>query len=202
MTVEDSGSVRRPAGAARRLPNEAPGGRRESTVSAALHAFAGCGIAVTIAAVIAMATGQPWIFPSLGPTAMLQTEQPTSDGSTPRNTLIGHAVGLVAGYLSLLAFGLAHAPNTLSAGVDLRRIGAVAVSLATTSAVLLLVRSPHAPAGATTLIVSLGLIRTPSNLAIMFGAVCLVTAGSVLYNRLSGAPMPLWRTVPRDWRKD
>jgi hypothetical protein len=162
----------------------------------AAHAFAGCGIAVTVAAAVALATGSPWLFPSLGPTAMLQTEQPTSDGSTPRNTLIGHVVALAAGYLSLVAFGLAGAPSTIAAGVGPRRIGAAAMSLAVTAAVLLLVRRPHAPAGATTLIVSLGLVRTPGGLAVMLGSVALVTACCLVYNRSTGAPMPIWHTVP------
>jgi hypothetical protein len=100
---------------------------------------------------------------------MLQTEQPTSDGSTPRNTLIGHAVALLAGYACLAAFGLRSAGPALSAGVTLARMGAAAVSLAVTAAVLLLVRRPHAPAGATTLIVSLGLLRTPASLVVAFG---------------------------------
>ena len=125
---------------------------------------------------------------------MLQTEQPTSDGSTPRNTLIGHAVALLAGYACLAAFGLHSAGPALSAEVTLARMGAAAVSLAVTAAVLLLVRRPHAPAGATTLIVSLGLLRTPASLVVAFGSVCLVTLVDWIYNRLSGEPTPVWHT--------
>jgi hypothetical protein len=138
-----------------------------------------------VAGGIALATGQPWLFPSLGPTAMLQTEQPTADGSTPRNTLIGHAVALAAGYGSLVLFGLRSAAPVPNAGITPSRIGAAAVSLAVTAAVLLLVRRPHAPAGATTLIVA-------------FGSVCVVTLIDWIYNRLSGEQMPIWHNLSAD----
>jgi hypothetical protein len=64
-----------------------------------------------------------------------------------------------------------------------------------TAAVLLLGRRPHAPAGATTLLVSLGLLRTPASLIVAFGSVCLVTLVDWIYNRLSGEPMPVWHTL-------
>jgi hypothetical protein len=149
-----------------------------------------------IAGIVALATGQPWLFPSLGPTAMLQTEQPASDDSSPRNTLVGHAVALVAGYASLAVFGLRSAAPILSSGVTPARIGAASASLALTAAVLVLVRRPHAPAGATTLIVSLGLLGGPPSLVVAFASVCLVTLVDWVYNRLSGQPMPVWHRLP------
>lgn len=172
-----------------------PGRTGGSPATAAGHAFVGCGVAMLVAGGVALATGQPWLFPSLGPTAMLQTEQPTSDGSTPRNTLIGHAVALAAGYASLVVFGLRSTVPVMSSGVTPARIGAAAVSLAVTAAVLLIIGRPHAPAGATTLIVSLGLLRSPLALVVAFGSVCLVTLLDWIYNRLSGEPMPVWSNV-------
>jgi hypothetical protein len=111
------------------------------------HALAGCGAAIVVAGTTAIVTGLPWLFPSLGPTATLQTEQPTSAGSTPRNTLIGHAVTLGAGYGCLLLFNLQAASPAPTAGMSASRIGAAALSLAVTAATLLLVRRPHAPGG-------------------------------------------------------
>ena len=67
-----------------------------------------------------------------------------------------------------------------------------AVSLAVTAAVLFLIRRPHAPAGATTLIVNLGLLRTPWSLLVAFPSVCPVTLVDWIHNRLSGEPMPVW----------
>jgi hypothetical protein len=52
---------------------------------------------------------------------------------------------------------------------------------------------PHAPAGATTLIVALGLVHTLPHLAILFLAVLLVVACGFAINRAAGIPVPLWR---------
>lgn len=51
---------------------------------------------------------------------------------------------------------------------------------------------PHPPAGATTLIVSLGILATPARLAVlMLAVVALITQGLVI-NRLAGIDCPLW----------
>ena len=55
---------------------------------------------------------------------------------------------------------------------------------------------PHAPAGATTLIVSLGLLRTPEQLAILMLAVVLLILQGFAINRLAGLPYPAW--APRN----
>lgn len=160
---------------------------------AALRVFAGCALAMAGAGGVAAVTHQPWLFPSLGPAAMLHLQQPTAPESSPRNTLIGHAVALAAGYGSLALCGLTRHRSALEEAVSGRRIVAVATSLAVTALVLLLLRAPHAPAGATTLIVSLGLLHRPSQLLIAAGAVVLVTAIDWVFSHLTGAPMPRWR---------
>ncbi len=105
---------------------------------------------------------------------------------------MGHGVALLAGSLCLLAFGLASTGSALDNGADARRVGAAAVSLAVTAGVLVLLRCPHPPAGATTLIVSLGFLRTPADLAIALASVCVLTAVCWIYNRALGTPMPVW----------
>jgi CBS domain-containing membrane protein len=58
---------------------------------------------------------------------------------------------------------------------------------------MVLFRVSHPPAGATTLIVSLGIISQPKDLVIIEAAVVLLTAQAVAINRLAGLPYPLWR---------
>ncbi|MEO6891518.1 MAG: HPP family protein, partial [Ktedonobacteraceae bacterium] len=53
-------------------------------------------------------------------------------------------------------------------------------------------RSPHPPAGATTLIISLGLLTRPWQLLLLMGAVVLLTLQALAINRLAGIPYPLW----------
>jgi hypothetical protein len=59
-----------------------------------------------VAGVVPLLTHQPWLFPRLGPTVTLHVEKPAEPESSPRNTLIGHVVALLAGYLFLVVCGL------------------------------------------------------------------------------------------------
>ncbi|MEZ5246034.1 MAG: HPP family protein [Acidimicrobiales bacterium] len=153
-------------------------------------------IAIAIMSAVAWATGQPFIFPSLGPTAFLLFYTPTNPAASPRNTIIGHAVGAAAGYLALVIFGLTNDPPALASEVTGGRIGAAAVSLALTSAVMVWLKAPHPPAGATTLIVSLGILREIDQLAILMLAVILLTVQGLVINRLAGIDYPTWRVNP------
>jgi CBS-domain-containing membrane protein len=57
---------------------------------------------------------------------------------------------------------------------------------------MVLLRSPHPPAGATTLIVSLGLLPHLWQLGVLMLAVVFLTVQAFLINRLAGIPYPLW----------
>jgi CBS-domain-containing membrane protein len=158
----------------------------------ALYMFVACLLALAVSGLAAYLFKQPLFFPSLGPTAFLFFEQPMDPPSSPRNTLIGHFVAVLAGALSLAVFGLLDHPSVLQEGVTLARVGAGALSVALTGAVLLLLDSSHPPTGATTLIVSLGLLQTPREMAeLMVGVVLLTIAGWII-NRATGVPVPLW----------
>jgi len=63
-----------------------------------------------------------------------------------------------------------------------------------------LLRVSHPPAGATTLIVSLGIISQPKELVIIEVAVILLTVQALAINRLAGLPYPLWGTADRQKR--
>ena len=151
----------------------------------------GC-ISIGIMSALAVITHTPLIFPSLGPTAFLFFYTPTSPSASPRNTLVGHAIGVLAGYLSLVVTGLTMAGPALATGVTWPRVIAAALSLGLTSGVMVLLKSPHPPAGATTLIVSLGLLTKPWQLLLLMGAVVLRNLQAIVINRLAGIPYPLW----------
>ena len=136
------------------------------------------------------------MFPSLGPTAFLLFYTPLLAASSPRNTLGGHAIGAAAGYLSLVVFGLTDAAPALATSVTGARVGAAALSLGLTSGAMVWARVPHPPAGATTLIVSLGILREPEQLAVLMLAVVLLVVQGFVINRLAGIPYPLWRAAP------
>jgi hypothetical protein len=135
---------------------------------------------------------QPLLFPSLSPTVFTFFRQPLNKQASPRNALIGHLVATAVGLAALYAFGLHGEPSVLEEGVTLARIGAAASSVAVTEALLILLRSPHTPAGTTTLLVSLGLFTTTSEVVSIIAGILLVTVTSWLINRVSGAPVPIW----------
>lgn len=158
----------------------------------ALYTLVNGGLSIGLLAAVAHATRSPFIFPSLGPTAFLLFHQPLARAATPRNTLIGHAVGAVLGWLSLALFGLLEAPPALTTGVSWARVGAAALSLGGTSALLVLLNAAHPPAGATTLIVSLGLMPHAWQIPVLLAAVMLLLAQAFVINRLAGIRYPLW----------
>jgi uncharacterized membrane protein (DUF4010 family) len=135
------------------------------------------------------------VFPSLGPTAYVLFAAPFAAESSPRNTLCGHAIGIVAGLLALSLFGLRDAAPDLE-DLTPQRLGAVIVALALTLAVMTWVGVPHAPAGATTLIVALGLLHTPRHLALMMLSVLVMVVAGYVINRMHGDRPPLWSPEP------
>lgn len=177
---------------------DAPGGalgaaeHRAGRLGGGAYAFALCLAALAAVGLVALLLRQPLLFPSLGPTVMLFFENPTQKAAAPRSALVGHGVAILAGAACLLLFGLTDHPPVLQEGVTAPRIGAAALSVALTALVLKAVGTPHPPAGATTLIVSLGLLTAPAELLAIAAGVVLVTVLSVALNRLLGVRQPLW----------
>ncbi len=155
-------------------------------------------ISIGLMAGLAMLTKTPLVFPSLGPTAFLFFFTPNLPTATPRHTIYGHAIGIACGFGALLLTGLHHAPPAMVMGVTPARILAAALSLAGTGALMILFKAAHPPAGATTLIISLGIITKPFHLAMILVAVALLTLQAIVINRLAGIDYPLWarRVLP------
>ena len=154
-------------------------------------AYVGVNGFVTIA-LLALITGSPFVFPSLGPTAYLFFFSPTAAASSPRNTIFGHAIGLTCGYAAFMLTVWSGQPASIHGGVHGPTVLAAALSLSATGALMVLCKVSHPPAGATTLIVSLGIIAQPKELIVIEAAVALLTAQAFVLNRLAGVPYPLW----------
>lgn len=155
----------------------------------------GC-LSITVMSAIALVSHEPFIFPSLGPTAFLFFYRPMEPSASPRNTIIGHLIGVAAGWASLAVFGLLDDGVAMATGITSARIGAAALSLGLTNGLMVAFRAPHPPAGATTLIVSLGILHTFEHLSILMGAVVLLTIQAWVINRLVGLPYPYWSSSP------
>ena len=150
-------------------------------------------VTIGLLALLALVTGSPLVFPSLGPTAYLFFFSPSAEASSPRNAILGHAIGLICGYAAFAATAGFGPPFATHRGVHAPRVLAAALSLAATGALMALLRVSHPPAGATTLIVALGIISQPKELVVIEIAVVLLTAQAFVINRVAGIPYPRWR---------
>jgi CBS-domain-containing membrane protein len=149
-------------------------------------------LSIAIMAVAALVTDQPFVFPSLGPTAFLFFYTPMLPTASPRNALIGHLIGALVGFGCLVAFGLQDEGPSTAVGVTWQRVMAAGLSLGLTSGLMVLFNAAHPPAGATTLIISLGVLTEVSELTVLMIAVALLTIQAIVINRLAGLPYPLW----------
>ncbi len=149
-------------------------------------------ISIALMSLAALALKTSFIFPSLGPTAFLFFFSPQAPSASPRHTIYGHAIGIVCGYGALWATGLQYAQWHPGTEVHLARVMAAALALACTGALMILFKAAHPPAGATTLIISLGIIIQPKNLLVIEIAVALLTVQAIVINRLAGLDYPLW----------
>jgi len=162
----------------------------------ALFMFVNGFISIGILCGLAMLFRTPFIFPSLGAIAFLVFFTPTTPAASPRNTLCGHAIAIVCGYVALWVTGLQHAGPAVVTEFGSGRILAAALSLATTGALMIRLNVPHPPAAATTLIVSLGVVTRPAYLVVLEAGVALLVVQAIIINRLTGVRYPFWASVP------
>jgi CBS-domain-containing membrane protein len=161
----------------------------------AVYTFVGGLLTIALSGALAWALKEPLVFPSLGATAFLFFETPMAEVASPRNTLIGHYTGAAVATLWLFVFGLQDHANVLVEGFSPERAAAVALSVACTGGILRLLRAAHPPAGATTVIVSAGLLHTAPQIAALVAGVALLTLSAHVLNRLLGVPAPRWASA-------
>lgn len=149
------------------------------------------GLLFTVLGAIAWVSGQPFIFPSLGPTAFVLAFDGQSERTQTYQVVGSHLIGGVAGLLAwtLIAADVALTATPPPLSIEGFRLAASAtVSIVLTSWAMIATDALHPPACATTLIVSLGLLSTPRRVGIIVGSVAILTlfhAGSLaVFRRL------------------
>ena len=158
----------------------------------AIYTALGSLLTIALSGLLAWALDEPLVFPSLGATAFLFFETPMAEVASIRNTVIGHTVATVVAFVWLSVFGLVGEPSAIETGFTAERVACVALSLACTGGFLRLLRAAHPPAGATTVIVSIGLLTTVDELAILLAGVVILSAAAWSLNRALGVPAPAW----------
>ncbi|HEU0196419.1 MAG TPA: HPP family protein [Nevskiaceae bacterium] len=164
-------------GVGRAPANRASRSRRERL--RALRTGTIVGLVLLVPAATAWLTGNPFIFPSLGPSAyfLVATRE---RAHRLHHVIVAHLIGVIAGLASYwgLAAGVtvaaARAPVSLAA---LQLIASGVVSVVLTSAAMKLLHVEHPPACATTLIVSLGLLPSVSDGGFIMLAVVIMALG-------------------------
>ncbi|WP_076744946.1 HPP family protein [Sphingomonas jeddahensis] len=143
-------------------------------------------LVVALIAAVAVITGQPWLFPSLGPTVFLQTVTSEEQAARPWNTVAGHAVGAAAALIALFLCDAQTDPAALASGtLTVGRAAATAVAIGLTIAGQQLIRAQHPPAAATTMLLTLGALQlTPSTAAALIAGVALAAALGEIARRL------------------
>src|SRR3989454_5924352 len=154
----------------------------------ALYNFLSGFFSIGLMAAFAVILHSPFIFPSLGPTPFHYFPRQTAPTASPRNAIIGHFIGIVAGYFSLVVTGLTTAGPAIANGVTWPRVIAAALSLGLTAGLMILFRASHAPAGGTTLIISLCIPPQPWQLVVLLTAILLLTPPAILLHPLFCLP--------------
>jgi len=158
------------------------------------------GLLFTVLGIIAWLSGQPFIFPSLGPSAFILAFERRSERTRTYRIVGSHLIGGVAGLLAwtLVAAGIPITATPLPLSVEGFRLTASAtVSIVLTSWAMIATETIRAPACATTLIVSLGLLSTPPQVAVIVVSVVILvefhTGVLLVYERLIGESHPFYR---------
>jgi hypothetical protein len=85
---------------------------------------------------------------------------PLAENPSPRNTIYGHAIGLICGNAAFELTGAVTLPFDEHPGIFWLRTIAATLLLSTSGAFMILLRASHPPARVTTLIVPLKINRT------------------------------------------
>jgi hypothetical protein len=131
---------------------------------------------ILVVGALAYVAREPWLFPSLGPTAYLMAAYPDLATSRPYSCLVGHLVGMASGFAAVAVFSAWHSPLVPLNDVSPRRLGAAALAILLTVLINHLLRSGHPPAAATTLLVALGTFHTLRGAALIAVGVVLLVA--------------------------
>jgi hypothetical protein len=92
-----------PAGGATDLDRADVKARPHPAVSAT-YATLLATVVMAIIGVLGLWAGEGWLFPSLGPTIVIQAVTPNLPAARLWNTLAGHAIGVAAGFGALFLF--------------------------------------------------------------------------------------------------
>jgi HPP family len=133
------------------------------------------GAIVLIVSGVGFLLGNPLIFSSLGATGYEQIEKSRSKSARPYNIVVGHFVGLGAGFAAVAMLGVWQQPAVLSAHqITAGRIWASVIAVVLTVAANQLLKATQPAACSTTLLVALGSFSSFRDAMLIVGGVILI----------------------------
>ena len=118
---------------------------------------AGAVLVLAVIGLLSVWTQQPWLVPSLGSAAFVQTLTPKETSATPWSIGVGQLCGVAGGFLGVYLLGAqAAAPFVSDHALTWVRLGAVVVALAVTVAIQLGLKATSAAGATLALLLSLG----------------------------------------------
>jgi hypothetical protein len=130
---------------------------------------------IFVVAITGWVLHQPLVFTSLGPTAYELIETPNRPSARPYNIIVGHLIGVIAGFLALSITRAWWAPEVTISGVPLLRVWAAVAAASLTVLGTIALDASQPAALSTTLLVALGKMQTWHAAAAIIAAVLLMT---------------------------
>jgi hypothetical protein len=128
---------------------------------------------------------QPWLLPSLGPSAFLQAALPAHPAARLYNVVVGHGGAVISGFAAVWLLNAWNEPVVLTDHVLTPvRLTASVLAMALSMLLGILLRASHPPAAATVLLITLGSLSTQDQLIALAIGVGIVGVVGELVRRL------------------
>lgn len=138
------------------------------------------------AGAMCLATRQPWLFPALGPTAVLIATNPGHPTTRFHSIVVGHVTAFACAWLALILLGAGDAATLVGGhAMPVARVWASAFAVAAMALIQPSLRAYHPPAAATALLVTAGIYRIDRSTALsLLGGVVVVALLGEWFQRL------------------
>jgi CBS-domain-containing membrane protein len=141
-------------------------------------------ILILVAGALTLATGQPWLFAALGPTAVSVASAPGQTSSRFHSVVVGHLSALLCAWLIVVLVG-ASGSNVSGDAIGIARVWGSAMAIAAMVLIQPSLRAFHPPAAATALLITLGAYHlTWKNAASMMGGVIVIALMGEWFQRI------------------
>lgn len=162
--------------------------------SGAAWAAAMSAVLILVAGALTLATGQPWLFAALGPTAVAVASAPGQPSSRFHSVVVGHLSALLCAWLMVILVGANGSTVAGDGAIGIARVWGSAMTIAVIVLVQPSLRAFHPPSAATALLITLGGYHlTWKSAASMMGGVIVIALMGEWFQRIRLKDEPLQR---------